>query len=114
VDGQDVIADASGGYKTLAQVLGLVPVPGGDDVPTGGVEQPPTITAVHAVTGLISFFALMLVRLLFLLLWKAKFTGQYLFELGSGSWTLIALEVVVMIAISVGAAAGSTTLISLL
>jgi hypothetical protein len=114
VDGKDVVADASGGgFQTLAQVLGLVPTPGsGGDVPSGEPAVP-AFGAVQAIGFGAALLALVLVRLLFTVLWRWKFTGENVTDFGSGSMTLFIIEGLLMISIAASAAAGSTSLLQM-
>jgi hypothetical protein len=110
VDGQDVVSDASGsGYQTLAQVLGLVPTPdSGLGSGEGGVPTAPMIGVVQGVAFFVSLTVLILVRLLFGLLWTWKFNNSVeVTDWGAGSWPLFVLEVLLMIGIAAGSAAGS-------
>jgi hypothetical protein len=112
VDGKDVIADASGGgFQTLAQVLGLVPTPGDGTIPSGQAGATPTFGAAQAIGFGVSLLALILVRLLFTVLWRWKFTGEHMTDFGSGSMTLFIIEGIVMISIAAAATTGSTLLL---
>lgn len=107
VDGQDVISDASGGFQTLAQVLGLVSSPGVGDESSGETAATPTVGAIQAVGFFVSLLVLVLVRMLLGLLWTWKFSGVNITDWGAGSWPLFIFEVAIMIAIAAGSAGGS-------
>jgi hypothetical protein len=113
IDGQDVVTDGSGGFQTLAQVLGLTTTArgglGGEEV--GGVVTPATTTSSSLGAKIGAFFvsllSLVLVRLLLGLLWRWKFDGARVLDWGAGSWILFTLELLAMIGIAGGSAAGS-------
>jgi hypothetical protein len=110
VDGQDVVADSStGGYQTLAQVLGLAPSSSsGGEIPPPAPESSSTKMAVQAISFFVGLIGVILARILTGYLWRPVFGD---IPIGFAGWMktpplLAGIEFLAMAAIAGAALAG--------